>query len=69
MSEPRKRATRPPATQDPMRYASPARRREAEKTTSLTSALRAIRRVAKSHGRGSADALLKMFRTELGVHG
>jgi hypothetical protein len=52
---------------DPLRYASAASRRAAEKTNAISSLQRAARRCAKHLGDGCAAALVDLVRAELGL--
>jgi hypothetical protein len=53
---------------DPLRYATAASRRAAEKTNAISSLQRAARRCAKHLGDGCAAALVDLVRAELGVN-
>jgi hypothetical protein len=66
MAEPSERVTRAGDAQDPRRYVTPARKREAEKINAISSLQRAARRCAKHFGRGCVEGLLDLIRTEFG---
>jgi hypothetical protein len=66
MSEHKNTTARGRTMQDPGRYTTPARKREAEKINAVAALQRAARRCARHLGRGCSAGLLEIVSAELG---